>query len=84
MESRVLKGKNATFEASAAFKNIATSSGETLRTSRDILTATALAANVHRRRGEVRGGGSGHCRANGHRHPAGGRHRPPARPPCRS
>jgi methyl-accepting chemotaxis protein len=41
MESRVLKGKNATFEASAAFKNIATSSGETLRTSRDILTATA-------------------------------------------
>ena len=42
MESRVLKGKNATFEASAAFKNIATSSGETLRTSRDILTATAL------------------------------------------
>jgi methyl-accepting chemotaxis protein len=41
MESRVLKGKNATFEASAAFKNIATSSGETLRSSRDILTATA-------------------------------------------
>jgi methyl-accepting chemotaxis protein len=41
MESRVLKGKNATFEASTAFKNIATSSGETLRTSRDILTATA-------------------------------------------
>jgi len=42
MESRVMKGKNATFEASAAFKNIATSSGETLRTSRDILTATAV------------------------------------------
>jgi methyl-accepting chemotaxis protein len=41
MESRVLKGKNATFEASAAFKNIATSSGDTLRSSRDILTATA-------------------------------------------
>ncbi|GAA4387973.1 methyl-accepting chemotaxis protein [Hymenobacter koreensis] len=40
MEGRVLKGKNATFEASSAFKNIATSSGETLRTSRDILTAT--------------------------------------------
>jgi methyl-accepting chemotaxis protein len=42
MESRVLKGKNATFEASSAFKNIATSSGETLRTSRDILTATEV------------------------------------------
>ena len=42
MEGRVLKGKNATFEASAAFKNIATSSGETLRTSRDILTATEI------------------------------------------
>ncbi|MFD1467126.1 HAMP domain-containing protein [Hymenobacter caeli] len=42
MEGRVLKGKNATFEASAAFKNIATSSGETLRTSRDILTATEV------------------------------------------
>ncbi|MGI4869834.1 MAG: HAMP domain-containing protein [Janthinobacterium lividum] len=41
MESRVENGKNATFQASAAFKNIATSSGETLRTSRDILTATA-------------------------------------------
>jgi len=41
MESRVKKGKEATFEASAAFKNIATSSGETLRSSRDILTATA-------------------------------------------
>ena len=45
MESRVSKGKNATFEASAAFKNIATSSGETLRTSRDILTATAMQQN---------------------------------------
>ncbi|WP_246455260.1 HAMP domain-containing protein [Hymenobacter citatus] len=42
MEGRVMKGKNATFEASAAFKNIATSSGETLRTSRDILTATEV------------------------------------------
>ncbi|WP_262384070.1 HAMP domain-containing protein [Hymenobacter lutimineralis] len=42
MEGRVLKGKNATFEASSAFKNIATSSGETLRTSRDILTATEI------------------------------------------
>ena len=42
MENRVLKGKNATFEASSAFKNIATSSGETLRTSRDILTATEV------------------------------------------
>ncbi|MBO3269336.1 HAMP domain-containing protein [Hymenobacter defluvii] len=42
MEGRVMKGKNATFEASAAFKNIATSSGETLRTSRDILTATEI------------------------------------------
>ncbi|GAC1377032.1 MAG: hypothetical protein NVSMB30_23280 [Hymenobacter sp.] len=42
MEGRVLKGKNATFEASSAFKNIATSSGETLRTSRDILTATEV------------------------------------------
>ncbi|HET9502780.1 MAG TPA: HAMP domain-containing protein [Hymenobacter sp.] len=41
MESRVKKGKEATFEASAAFKNIATSSGDTLRSSRDILTATA-------------------------------------------
>ncbi len=40
MEGRVLKGKNATFEASSAFKQIATSNGETLRTSRDILTAT--------------------------------------------
>ena len=42
MEGRVLKGKNATFEASSAFKNIATSSGETLRTSRDILKATEV------------------------------------------
>src|SRR5688572_20727255 len=42
MEGRVLKGKNATFEASGAFKNIATSSGETLRTSQDILTATEV------------------------------------------
>ncbi|OGX88494.1 methyl-accepting chemotaxis protein [Hymenobacter coccineus] len=42
MEGRVLKGKNATFEASAAFKNIATSSGETLRSSREILTATEV------------------------------------------
>jgi hypothetical protein len=42
MENRVLKGKNATFEASGAFKNIATSSGETLRTSQDILTATEV------------------------------------------
>ena len=42
MEGRVLKGKNATFEASAAFKNIANSSGETLRTSQDILTATEV------------------------------------------
>ncbi|UYZ60529.1 methyl-accepting chemotaxis protein [Hymenobacter latericus] len=42
MEGRVLKGKNATFEASSAFKNIATSSGEILRTSRDILTATEI------------------------------------------
>jgi methyl-accepting chemotaxis protein len=40
MESRVEKGKNATFEASDAFKNIAKSSGETLRTTQDILTAT--------------------------------------------
>ena len=39
------KGKNATFEASAAFKNIATSSGETLRTSRDILSATEVQQN---------------------------------------
>ncbi|CAN5787129.1 hypothetical protein BH24BAC1_BH24BAC1_25650 [soil metagenome] len=42
MEGRVLKGKNATFEASSAFKNIANSSGETLRTSQDILTATEV------------------------------------------
>jgi methyl-accepting chemotaxis protein len=42
MEGRVEKGKNATFEASDAFKNIAKSSGETLRTSQDILTATEL------------------------------------------
>ncbi|SHI83268.1 Methyl-accepting chemotaxis protein [Hymenobacter daecheongensis DSM 21074] len=42
MEGRVLKGKNATFEASSAFKNISTSTGETLRTSRDILTATEV------------------------------------------
>ncbi|MDX5345851.1 MAG: methyl-accepting chemotaxis protein, partial [Hymenobacteraceae bacterium] len=42
MEVRVSKGKNATFEASGAFKNIATSSGETLRTSQDILTATEV------------------------------------------
>ncbi|GAA4436586.1 hypothetical protein GCM10023188_29810 [Pontibacter saemangeumensis] len=42
MEGRVLKGKNATFEASGAFKNIAASSGETLRTSQDILTATEI------------------------------------------
>ncbi|RAU83103.1 HAMP domain-containing protein [Pontibacter arcticus] len=42
MEGRVLKGKNATFEASGAFKNIAASSGETLRTSQDILTATEV------------------------------------------
>src|SRR5690606_33642310 len=42
MEGRVLKGKNATFEASGAFKNIATSSGETLRSSQDILTATEV------------------------------------------
>jgi len=42
MEGRVLKGKNATFEASGAFKNIATSSGETLRSSQDILTATEM------------------------------------------
>ncbi|MHA6248077.1 HAMP domain-containing protein [Pontibacter sp. CAU 1760] len=42
MESRVSKGKNATFEASGAFKNIASSSGETLRTAQDILTATEI------------------------------------------
>jgi hypothetical protein len=42
MEGRVLKGKNATFEASGAFKNIATSTGETLRSSQDILTATEV------------------------------------------
>jgi methyl-accepting chemotaxis protein len=42
MEGRVLKGKNATFEASGAFKNIASSSGETLRTAQDILTATEV------------------------------------------
>ncbi|NDK55507.1 HAMP domain-containing protein [Pontibacter fetidus] len=42
MEGRVLKGKNATFEASSAFKNIAASSGETLRTAQDILTATEV------------------------------------------
>ncbi|MCJ8166657.1 HAMP domain-containing protein [Pontibacter sp. E15-1] len=42
MEGRVLKGKNATFEASGAFKNIAASSGETLRTAQDILTATEI------------------------------------------
>ncbi|WP_239022962.1 HAMP domain-containing protein [Pontibacter mangrovi] len=42
MEGRVLKGKNATFEASGAFKNIAASSGETLRTAQDILTATEV------------------------------------------
>jgi methyl-accepting chemotaxis protein len=42
MESRVEKGKNATFEASDAFKNIAKSSGETLRTTQDILTATEV------------------------------------------
>ncbi|RDV14303.1 HAMP domain-containing protein [Pontibacter diazotrophicus] len=42
MEGRVSKGKNATFEASGAFKNIAASSGETLRTAQDILTATEI------------------------------------------
>jgi methyl-accepting chemotaxis protein len=42
MAGRVDKGKTATFEASGAFKNIAKSSGETLRTSRDILTATEI------------------------------------------
>ncbi|WMJ75639.1 HAMP domain-containing protein [Cytophagaceae bacterium ABcell3] len=42
MNSRVDKGKNATFEASGAFKNIAVSSGDTLRTTRDILTATEV------------------------------------------
>jgi methyl-accepting chemotaxis protein len=42
MENRVEKGKNATFEASDAFKNIAKSSGETLRTTQDILTATEV------------------------------------------
>jgi methyl-accepting chemotaxis protein len=42
MEGRVLKGKNATFEASGAFKNIAASSGETLRTAQDILMATEI------------------------------------------
>ncbi|WP_018477791.1 methyl-accepting chemotaxis protein [Pontibacter roseus] len=42
MEGRVLKGKNATFEASGAFKNIAASSGETLRSAQDILTATEV------------------------------------------
>jgi methyl-accepting chemotaxis protein len=42
MEGRVLKGKNATFEASSAFKNIATSTGESLRTAQDILTATEV------------------------------------------
>ena len=42
MENRVLKGKNATFEASGAFKNIATSSGETLRAAQDIQNATEL------------------------------------------
>ncbi|GHA61026.1 HAMP domain-containing protein [Pontibacter akesuensis] len=42
MEGRVSKGKNATFEASGAFKNIASSSGETLRTAQDILTATEV------------------------------------------
>ncbi|HEX8547563.1 MAG TPA: HAMP domain-containing protein [Cytophagaceae bacterium] len=42
MAGRVEKGKNATFEASGAFKNIAVSSGETLRTTRDILTATEV------------------------------------------
>ncbi|WP_240676027.1 HAMP domain-containing protein [Botryobacter ruber] len=42
MEGRVLKGKNATFEASGAFKNIAATSGETLRSTQDILTATEV------------------------------------------
>ncbi|WP_394344101.1 HAMP domain-containing protein [Rufibacter hautae] len=42
MEGRVLKGKNATFEASGAFKNIATSSGETLRSAQDILVSTEV------------------------------------------
>ncbi|WP_187262432.1 HAMP domain-containing protein [Pontibacter beigongshangensis] len=42
MEGRVLKGKNATFEASGAFKNIAATSGETLRSAQDILTATEV------------------------------------------
>ncbi|MFC6999779.1 HAMP domain-containing protein [Rufibacter roseus] len=42
MEGRVLKGKNATFEASGAFKNIATSSGETLRSAQDILESTEV------------------------------------------
>jgi len=42
MEVRVSNGKNATFEASSAFKNIATSSGETVRTARDILSATEV------------------------------------------
>ncbi|MEJ7663323.1 MAG: methyl-accepting chemotaxis protein [Hymenobacter sp.] len=74
MEGRVLKGKNATFEASSAFKNIATSSGETLRTSRDILTATEVQktsiGDVVKYVEEV----SRHRRADGNRHAAGGRH----------
>ena len=42
MENRVTKGKNATFEASGAFKNIANSSGDTLRSSQEILAATEI------------------------------------------
>ncbi|MEX0967537.1 MAG: HAMP domain-containing protein [Bacteroidia bacterium] len=42
MVERVDKGKNATFQASDAFKNIADSSEETLRTTQDILGATEV------------------------------------------
>ena len=40
MDNRVTRGKNATFDASSAFKAIAASSGETLRSSQEILQAT--------------------------------------------
>ena len=42
MVERVDNGKNATFKASDAFKNISDSSGDTLRTTQDILGATEV------------------------------------------
>ncbi|MBC7448616.1 MAG: HAMP domain-containing protein, partial [Hymenobacteraceae bacterium] len=42
MDNRVTRGKDATFEASKAFKAIASSSGDTLRSSQEILAATEV------------------------------------------